>query len=519
MSVDLKAEPPRELPPLQGAPLFLLTIAISLATAMEILDMTIVNVSVPAISGSLGVSTSEGTWTVSSYQLASAVMQPLTGWLGRRFGEVRTFLVSIVLFMVFSALCGLAVSMPMLVVCRLMQGLVSGPIMALGQALLLRNYPVKKRGVALGLWGMVVITAPIFGPILGGVITDHLTWPWLFYINIPVGLIATLLIANILKNRESKRVKLPIDAVGLGLLVIGVGSLQYMLDNGNELDWFGSPVIVAAAVVAVVSLVFLIPWELHDRHPIVDLHFFQRRNFRVGTVCVAIAYFAFTGSNIIFPLWLQTNLGYTATLAGFAVAPVGILALIIAPILGKNMHRLDLRVVVSCAFFVFMCTMYWMSILNQSATFLQLAAPRFWQGLGVSAFFLALNQITLSSVKPDELASASGIASFFRTMSGSIATAVTVWLWNRRTDFHHAVLSEHIRDSAYGWSSLQADLQSLNITGARALQYADQVLSQQAQTLGANDMFHMFSLMFVFLMPLVWLAKPPFGSRGAESAH
>ncbi len=519
MSADLQPAPAPELPPLSGTPLFLLTIAISLATFMEILDMTIVNVSVPAISGSLGVSTTEGTWTVSSYQLASAVMQPLTGWIGRRFGEVRTFIASIVLFMVFSALCGFATSMPMLVVFRLMQGLVSGPIMALGQALLLRNYPIKKRGVALGTWGMVVIVAPIFGPILGGLITDHLTWPWLFYINIPVGLFAAAMIASILKGRESKRVKLPIDAVGLGLLVIGVGSLQYMLDNGNELDWFGSPIIIAAAVVSTVSLVFLVPWELKDKHPIVDLHFFQRRNFRVGTACVAVAYFAFMGSNIIFPLWLQTNLGYTATLAGLAVAPVGILALVIAPILGKNMHRIDLRIVVSGAFFVFMCTMYWMAQLNQSATFLQLAAPRFWQGLGVTAFFLALNQITLSSVKPDELASATGISSFFRTISGSIATAVSVWLWNRRADFHHTVLGEHIRSSAYGWSQLQAKLQSLNISGDRALQYVDQVLTQQALTLGANDMFYLFSILFVFLIPAVWLAKPPFGSRGAEGAH
>ncbi len=519
MSEQPKAGADGELPPLQGTPLILLTIAVSMATFMEILDMTIVNVSVPAISGSLGVSTTEGTWTVSSYQLASAVMQPLTGWIGRRFGEVRTFIWSIVLFMVFSALCGLAINMPMLVFCRLAQGLVSGPIMALGQALLLRNYPVKKRGVALGLWGMVVILAPIFGPILGGVITDHLTWPWLFYINIPVGILAVIILSGTLKGRESKTVKLPIDAVGMALLVVGVGSLQYMLDNGNELDWFGSPVIVTAAVVSTLCLTFLIPWELKDPHPIVDLHFFERRNFRVGTLCVAVAYFAFMGSNIIFPLWLQTNLGYTATWAGLAVAPVGILSLFVSPILGKNMHRVDLRVVVSGAFCVFTGTMYWMSTLNQSADFLQLAAPRFWQGLGVAGFFLALNQITLSSVRPDELASATGIASFFRTMSGSIATAVTVWLWNRRTDFHHTVLSEHVRDGNYGWTQFQESLANLHVEGAGAFQYVDQLISQQAQTLGANDLFRLFTVMFVFLVPLVWLAKPPFGSRGGMGGH
>ncbi len=517
----MSAQPPRdangELPPLQGGSLMLLTVAVALATFMELLDMTIVNVSVPAISGSLGVSTTEGTWTVSSYQLASAVMQPLTGWIGRRFGEVRTFITAILLFMLFSALCGLAVNMPMLVICRLLQGLVSGPLMALGQAILLRNYPVQKRGMALGLWGMVVILAPLFGPVLGGYITDQLSWPWLFYINLPVGLLAAAVLASVLKGRESRRVKLPIDVVGLSLLVVGVGSLQYMLDNGNELDWFGSPIIVAAAALCVVCLTFLIPWELKDPHPIVDLHFFGRRNFRVATLCIAVAYFAFMGSNIIFPLWLQINVGYTATWAGLAVAPVGILSVVISPLLGRNMHRLNLRLVVSFAFCAFMVSMYWMSTLNSTATFLQLAAPRFWQGLGVTSFFLALNQITLSSVKPDELASATGISSFVRTMSGSVSTAVTVWLWNRRTDFHHSVLSEHVRESAYGWTQFQGDLSRIGMEGSRALQYVDRLLVQQAQTLGANDLFRLFSLMFLLLIPLVWLAKPPFGiTRGSS---
>src|SRR6266481_4241891 len=206
------AEPERpaaafEYPPLHGGKLLFLTAAIATASFMEILDMTIVNVSIPSISGSLGVSVSEGTWTVSSYMLASAVMQPLTGWLGKRFGEVRTFTTSIMLFVVFSALCGLAVSMPMLVTCRLLQGLVSGPLLALGQALLLRNYPSDKRGLALGLWGMVIITAPIFGPILGGYITDNLSWPWLFYINVPLGILSWFLVSSLLSNRESTRVK------------------------------------------------------------------------------------------------------------------------------------------------------------------------------------------------------------------------------------------------------------------------------------------------------------------------
>jgi DHA2 family multidrug resistance protein len=305
-----------EYPPLRGGKLLFLTAAIATASFMEILDMTIVNVSVPAISGSLGVSTSEGTWAISSYMLAAAIMQPLTGWIGRRFGEVRTFVTSILLFMVFSALCGLATSLPMLVGARLIQGLVSGPMMSVAQAILLRNYPIERRGMAIALWSMVIIIAPIFGPIMGGWITDNLSWPWLFYINLPVGAFAAAASWSILRHRESKKVKLPIDVVGLALLVIGVGSLQYMLDNGNERDWFGSPTIVIAGLVGLISIAFLIPWELTDKHPVIDLHLFSRRNFRVGTAVIGVSYFALSGVNVIFPLWLQTTVGYTATLWG-----------------------------------------------------------------------------------------------------------------------------------------------------------------------------------------------------------
>src|SRR3984893_4404749 len=261
-----------EYPPLHGGKLFFLTVAIATASFMEILDMTIVNVSVPSISGSLGVTPSEGTWAVSSYMLAAAIMQPLSGWIARRFGEVRTFITSIVLFMVFSAVCGIANSLPMLVGARLIQGLVSGPMMSVAQAILLRNYPIEKRGLALGLWSMVIMIAPIFGPILGGWITDNFSWPWLFYINLPVGAFSAAASWSILRHRESKTIKLPIDAVGLALLVIGVGSLQFMLDNGNDKDWFNSPIIIAAGLVSLVSVTFLIPWELTDKHPVIDLH-------------------------------------------------------------------------------------------------------------------------------------------------------------------------------------------------------------------------------------------------------
>jgi DHA2 family multidrug resistance protein len=508
-----------EYPPLHGGKLLLLTAAIAMATFMEILDMTIVNVSVPAISGSLGVTTSEGTWTVSSYMLAAAIMQPLSGWIARRFGEVRTLLTSICLFMVFSAVCGLATSLPMLVGARLIQGFVSGPMMSVAQATLLRNYSVERRGIALAMWSMVIMIAPICGPILGGWITDNLSWPWLFYINLPVGAFSAAAIWSILRHRESKTLKLPIDVVGLMLLVIGVGSLQFMLDNGNEKDWFNSPLILAAAVVSIIAISFLIPWELNDQHPVVDLHLFGRRNFRVGTCALGAAYFAFMGVNIIFPLWLQTTVGYTATWAGFAIAPVGLLSLIITPFVGRFIGRINLRLAASFAFCVFGLAIFWTATLNETASFAQFAMPRLMQGVGISFFFLPLNQILLSGVPANELASASGVSNFVRTMSGSFSTAIAVWVWNRRSDYHHAVLTEHIRNSADAWTQYQAQLAAHGISGSGASEYVNFVISGQASTLGVNDVFNMLGCLFLLLIPLIWFAKPPFGARAANPAH
>jgi DHA2 family multidrug resistance protein len=243
------------------------------------------------------------------------------------------------------------------------------------------------------------------------------------------------------------------------------------------------------------------------------MNLFTRRNFRVGVGVLAVAYFALSAINIIFPLWLQTTLGYTATWAGLAVAPVGLLALVAAPIVGRNMNRINLRLAASFAFCVFGFAVFWTATLNEQASFLQFAKPRFFQGMGLSVFFLTLNQIILSGIPSRDLASASGVSNFIRTMSGSIATAVTVWIWNRRTDYHHAVLTEHIRNAAGGWTQYQGQLSAQGINGTGAFQFVDQLIGSQAATLAINDVFFALGCIFFLLVPFIWLAKPPFGAR------
>ncbi|HSN21876.1 MAG TPA: DHA2 family efflux MFS transporter permease subunit, partial [Usitatibacter sp.] len=350
--------------PLKGSALALGTVAVSLATFMNVLDTSIANVSLSAIAGDLGVSPEQGTWVITSFGVANAISLPLTGWLTQRYGQVRLFLASIVLFVLASLACALAPSLELLILFRVIQGAVAGPMIPLSQALLLSSYPQQKAGTALAMWSITTLVAPVVGPVLGGWITDNIAWPWIFYINIPVGLLAAAATWAIYRDRETPTHKLPIDSVGLGLLVIWVGSLQVMLDKGKDLDWFNSPTIVAFAVAAALGFALFIAWEATEEHPVVDLRLFRGRNFAMGTLALGLGFGAYFGSVVLLPLWLQQNMGYTATLAGMALAPVGLLAILVTPIVGKNIHRVDPRVLASIAFAVFGVVMFMRSGFN-----------------------------------------------------------------------------------------------------------------------------------------------------------
>jgi DHA2 family multidrug resistance protein len=414
---------------------------------------------------------------------------------------------------VFSCLCGFSATMPMLIVFRLCQGAVSGPMVPLSQTLLLNNYPPAKRPIALALWAMMVVVAPIFGPILGGWVTDNYSWSWIFFINIPVGLFALLIAYALLRDRESKTSVVKLDGLGLFLLAVGVGCLQFMLDNGNDYDWFSSKMILTLGLIALVCLTFLIAWELMHDQPVVDLYLFKRRNFAVGVLCLFTGMFAFFGGTVVMPNWVQQVMSYTATWAGFAVAPIGIPAIFMSPLVGRFQHKFDLRVLITVGFVVFASCSYWMAHFNADVSYFKLALPRMLMGCGIALFFVPVNQVILSGLPPTEVASASGLANFFRTIAMSVATAVSTTLYTHRSIYHHAVLSEHTHTDARATSEWLSRLQSLGLPDRSTYAALNRIVDNQAATLAINDVFWAFSLIFCFAMVAIWFARPPFVSR------
>jgi len=516
------AAPPKPVAfaPLSGSDLVLGTIALSLATFMNVLDTSIANVSIPAISGDLGVSPSQGTWVITSFAVANAISVPLTGWLTQRFGQVRLFAMSVLLFVIASWLCGLAPNMGMLIFFRVMQGFVAGPMIPLSQTLLLASYPTAKAGTAMAMWAMTVLVAPVAGPLLGGWITDNIAWPWIFYINIPVGLIAAGLTWSIYRKRDPGPRRVPLDYVGLGLLVLFVGAMQIMIDKGKELDWFASGQIVALAVTASVAFLFFLAWELTDKHPIVDLRLFARRNFLTGTMSLSIAYGLFFGNVVLLPLWLQQYMGYTATWAGLATAPVGILAIILSPWVGKNVSKIDPRKLATVAFLGFGVVLWMRSNFNAQADFMTILIPTVLQGAAMAFFFIPLQAIVFSGLTPDKMPSAAGLSNFVRITAGAVGTSLFTTLWENRAILHHTQLTEAVNRGNDTALQTLNQLGAIGLNNEQAMANVNRIIDQQAYTMAVTDVFYMSSLLFFVLVAVVWFAKPkPGGAAGGGGAH
>ena len=519
MAADSDQSAPPALAPLTGSARLWGTLALSAATFMNVLDTSIANVSLPAIAGDLGVSPNQGTWVITSFGVANAIAVPLTGWLSQRFGQVRLFTASILLFVLTSWLCGLAPNMTTLIFFRVLQGLVAGPLIPLSQTLLLSSYPKALAGLAMALWSMTTLVAPVMGPLLGGWITDNISWPWIFYINIPVGFGAAFITWSIFKKRESQTRKLPIDSIGLALLVIWVGALQIMLDKGKEMDWFHSGEVIALGIIALVGLAAFVIWELTEEHPVVDLTLFKRRTFWAGALALSVGYGLFFGNVVLLPLWLQQYMGYTATQAGMVLAPVGLLALLLSPVVGKNLGKVDPRRFAAFAFAVFALVLWMRSNFSTQADMRTILIPTVIQGVATAFFFVPLVTITLSGISPDKIPAAAGLSNFARISAGSFGTSIATTVWQDRAAMHHAQLSEFVNLGSPATNSALTGLADAGLAPEQALATVNRLVDQQAYMLAANDVFYASALIFLLLIPLVYLTRPQAaGASGADAA-
>ena len=493
--------------PMSGSALWIAGALLALANFMVVLDTTIANVSVPNIAGGLAVSPSQGTWVITSYAVAEAVTVPLTGWLATRFGAVRVFVAAMIGFGLFSALCGLAPSLGALVVCRIGQGLMGGPMMPLSQTLLRRIFPPQQQAAALGLWSMTTVVGPIAGPLLGGAICDSIGWSWVFYINVPIAAVAGFFSWRMLVRAETRTQRVPVDFIGLGLLITWIGAMQIMLDKGKDLDWFASPFIVTLAVIAVVGFASFVIWEMTEEHPVVDLRIFRHRGFATSTVIMSLAFGAFFSSVVLIPLWLQTNMGYTAAWAGRVMAFQGVLAVVMSPIAAKLMNKVDPRALVSFGILVLASVTLWRSFFAVNIGFWGLAAPQLAMGFGMPFFFVPLTGLALGAVLPQETASAAGLMNFMRTTAGAFGTSLTTTAWENLASARHADIS-----GVMNAPQQTLDLfQTLGFNADQALQQLDGLVQGQAVMLATDKVFAICALVFCVASLSVWMAPKPRG--------
>lgn len=509
---------PAESVPLVGVSRAVTLIALALATFMQVLDTSIANVSIPTIAGHLGVSSDQGTWVITTFAVANGVTVPLTGWLMRRFGVVRTFVVSTVAFTAASLLCGLAWSLPTLLFFRVLQGGVSGPMIPGSQALLLTLFPPQKKGTALAIWSMTTLVAPICGPIMGGYISDNYPWEWIFLINVPIGIFCSIVCWRSLRYQETPTKRLPIDRLGLLLLFVWVGSLQIVLDQGKDLDWFSSPIIVTFAIITAVSLVAWLIWELDEPEPAVNLQLLRHRSFALGTVMVCLTYAVYFGNVVLLPLWLQTDISYTATWAGLVAAPSGFVAVVVSPLTGRLVARFDARIIAGLSFAMFAMSYFWRAGYTQDADFAAFVAPLLVQGAALGLFFVSTLTISLDGLAPEIVPAASGLSNFLRITAGSFATSLTTTFWDRREAFHQSRLAETLT----GFDPhLQRALQTLRGTGATD-RVGEAILTgglvQQGYLLSSLDLFYLSGWVVLALIPLCWFVRRPVGGGGPVAA-
>jgi len=511
---------------------WLIAFTVMLAIFMEVLDTSVANVALPHIAGNLSAGVDESTWVLTSYLVSNAIVLPLTGWFSSLFGRKRFYMTCVVIFTLSSLLCGLAPSLPLLVIFRIMQGAGGGALQPISQAILLESFPKEKRGMAMAIFGMGVVLAPIIGPTLGGWITDSYSWRWIFLINIPVGVISLVLTLFLVFDppylvRKSFREGARIDYIGIGLLSVGLGFLQVVLDKGEREDWFGSTFIIWCAVVAVVGLLGAFLWELSQKDPAVDFHLLKERNFLIATMTMFMLGVVLYGSTALLPIFLQTLLGYTALLSGLVLSPGGILVVILLPVVGKLLTHIESRWLVVFGLAILSLSLFHMATFNLEVDFRTAMTARIYQSAGMAFLFVPINVMAFYFIPKEKINNATGIINLARNIGGSVGIAGVVTMLARRTQFHQAVLVSHMTplDSAYramlgGAGQMLAARGSDPVLAAHQAQgLAYGVLMRHSTMLAFLDDFWLMAVVILAVIPFMFLMKKVQPHKGPDVAH
>lgn len=521
--------------PIHGVSPWIITPVVGLAAFMEVLDISIANVSLQHIAGGLSASQDEATWVLTSYLVSNAIVLPITGWLSSVFGRKRFFMFCIAGFAVSSLLCGIAASLPMLIVFRVLQGATGGGLQPVSQAILTDAFPKEKRGMAFALYGLAVVFAPAIGPTMGGWITDHMSWRWVFLINVPVGMILlvltyflvhdprSLVVARLRKLREGLRV----DYVGFGLLVVGLGFLQIMLDKGQQEDWFDSSFILTLAIGSVVALALLVFRELRHDDPIVDLRLLKDRNFAISNALMLMLGFVLLGSTVLVPLYVQNLLGYSAEAAGLVVSPAGFVIMLMMPIAGLLDNKLQPRWLIAFGLCVTSMGMWAMTGFNTQTDFASIAWARVILGFGVAFMFIPINTAAYSNISPEKSNNAAAIINLARNLGSSFGISIIETHLMRRTQAHQHALASHInptnplyQEKVHGLAHMLGQYTSdatQAMHQAQALIYG--MVQKQASMLAFLDDFRMLAFIFFALIPIVLLIKTERSAGEPADSH
>ena len=501
---------------------WVIAIVVTMASFMEILDSTIVNVTLPHIAGSMGASTDESTWTLTSYLVANGIVLPISAWFGRFFGRKRYFLISIAAFTLFSLLCGIAQSLPQLIVFRLLQGFFGGGLQPNQQAIVMDTFPPARRGAALSVVSLAVVVAPVLGPTLGGFITDNASWRWVFLINIPVGIACFLGVLAVVEDPPwLQRARQQFDAVGIGLIALAIGCLQVVLDRGVEDDWLASPTIRLFAVLSLLGFLGAVVWLLSTKHPIVDLRVLKDRNLAVGCLMVSATMAVLYSSAVVIPLLTQTVYGYTSTLAGLVLSPGAVMLMILIPLVARVLlPRVQTRLLVFCGFVLLGLALLYSQRLTPDLDFATLVKIRIAQTVGLAFLFVPISAISYATLRPEQRADATALNVMFRNIAGSIGIGIATALLSARTQVRQAHLAPHLSPLDQPYVQLLAH----NVKTLTAMGYSAQeatgtslglifrTLHTQAAVLAYSDVFLASALLAFAAAPFAFLFS---GRRGA----